>query len=164
MPVQVISPNEHPEFTHPVIFLAGPIQGAPDWHTEAIDWFQKHAADLTIATPKRIHFDQKVSYEEQVDWETRYLNQAALTGVVLFWLAREQNHSCERPFAQTTRFELGEWKAKHEQTGCSMVLGIDEGFSNTRYFHRRFGQDCPKVPICQTLEETCAKALELIID
>ncbi|WFB36351.1 nucleoside 2-deoxyribosyltransferase domain-containing protein [Kiritimatiellota bacterium B12222] len=162
MPFQVISPPEHPEHAHPVIFLAGPIQGAPDWHAEAIAWFQKHTPEVTIATPKRINLDRKVTYAEQVDWETQYLNQAAQTGVVLFWLAKEQNHSCARPYAQTTRFELGEWKAKHEQSGCKMVLGIDEGFSNSRYFHRRFGQDCPRVPICNTLEETCAKANALL--
>lgn len=95
-------------------------------------------------------------------WETQYLNRAAKNGVILFYLAKEEKHFCERAYAQTSRFELGEWKAKHEHTGCNVVVGIEDGFSNARYIRLRLSQDCKNIPICSSLEETCDKAIENI--
>jgi len=77
-------------------------------------------------------------------------------------LANETTHSCERAYAQTTRFELAEWKVRHERDGVKLVVGIDENFSNARYTRRRFSQACPNVPLTDTLEETCAAAIRLI--
>jgi hypothetical protein len=101
-------------------------------------------------------------YDKQVDWETHYLTQAGRSGAILFWLAREMHHRCDRAYAQTSRFELGEWKARHERDNVRIVVGIEEGFSNARYIRRRFTQDCPRVTICQTLAETCQASVEAI--
>ncbi len=96
-----------------------------------------------------------------VDWETFHLRNAGWNGVVLFWLAKEFEHDCKRAYAQTSRFELGEWKVIHERDGSNLVVGIEEGFTGDRYIKRRLPQDCPEVPILSTLEETCEKAVEL---
>ncbi len=98
-------------------------------------------------------------YNEQVDWETYYLRRAAKQGVVLFWLAKEFRHTCDRAYAQTTRFELGEWKVRHERDGTKLVVGIEQGFTNAKYIKRRLSQDCKDVPLCSTLEETCKSAI-----
>jgi hypothetical protein len=158
-----------PNYTHiegPLLFLAGPIQGAPRWQDRALDFLHGFSPDLTIASPRRI-LDRSVNperipYNEQVDWESHHLRRAAVNGAILFWLAKEFEHQCDRAFAQTSRFELGEWKMRHERDGVKLIVGVEEGFTNERYIRRRLSQDCPDIRICQTLEETCAEAISKI--
>ena len=152
----------------PLIFLAGPITGAYDWQSQAIDIIQETAPDLYIASPRRKTsfrdypegFRIKM-FNEQVDWETYHLNQAAENGSILFWLAKEFEHSCDSAYAQTTRWELAEWKVKHERDGARLALGIEDGFSGRRYIKRRIMQDSPGIRIHSTLEDTCNEAIGL---
>jgi hypothetical protein len=90
-----------------------------------------------------------------------YLRRAAKEGVILFWLAKEDEHVCHRAYAQTSRFEIGEWKERHCRDGSHIVVGIEPGFTGGRYIRRRFGQDCPDVHIAESLEDTCRKAIEI---
>jgi hypothetical protein len=150
------------ENKQPVIFLAGPIQGAADWQRDAINLIHDAKQDVTIASPRRDYLPGTFDYSEQVDWETHHLGRAAENGAILFWLAKEQEHNPERAYAQTTRAELFEWKVKHERDGAKMVIGIEEGFTGAKYVKHRFSQDCPDVSVVNTLEDTCAKAVELI--
>ena len=160
--MKVIYPPENYDSGKKIIFLAGPIQGSRDWQKDAIDIISKSKVDVDIANPRREYLNDEFVYEAQVDWETKFLNKAGENGVILFWLAKEEKHYCERPHAQTTRFELAEWKVKHQLLGRNIVLGIEEGFTNKRYITRRFTQDCPSIKICNTLEETCEEAISLI--
>lgn len=163
----------------PVVFLAGPIVwGEREWHDRAAATIAALAPGVHVASPRR---DRTISaqlwnpredergaefpeaaYNEQQDWETQSLRRAAHHGVVMFWLAREVEHRCERPHAQTTRFELGEWKERHARDGVNLVVGIEPGFTGARYVLRRFAQDCPRVPVCATLEDTCRAAVDLV--
>ena len=86
-------------------------------------------------------------FVEQVDWETCYLNKAAQNGAILFWLAKETSHHPERAYAQTTRFELAEWKTKYKQNKINLLVGIEPKFPGERYIRHRFGQDCPEIHI-----------------
>lgn len=148
-----------------IVFLAGPIQGARDWQSDAYQYIKELAKEknienrITVANPRRIYLDKEFIYEKQVDWETEYLNKASKNGVILFWLEKEKIHYCERPFAQTTRFELAEWKVKHQIMKANIVLGIDNEFTNKRYITRRFNQDCPDIRICDSLYDTCKEAI-----
>jgi hypothetical protein len=146
----------------PLIFLAGPIQGAPDWQAEAILWFNAEAPDLTVASPRREYPPEEFDYAAQVDWETHHLRLAAERGVILFWLAREAVSVPGRSYAQTSRFELAEWKVRHERDGVRLVVGLEDGFSGARYIRHRFGRDCPAVPLVPSLEQACRAAAELI--
>ena len=181
--MKVIYPSEKVQKEDIIIFLAGPIQGARNWQKEASEIIEKLAKEnnildkITIASPRWEHLSNKVDYETQVDWETEYLNKASKTGVILFWLEKEQEHYCDRAYAQTTRFELAEWKAyaqttrfelaewkvKHQLLEAKIVLGIDEKFTNRRYITRRFSQDCPDVNICMSLEDTCKEAIDVVV-
>lgn len=149
----------------PLIFLAGPIQGSYKWQEKAIQIISKIAPEVYIANPRReIDLDKEFSpemYNEQVDWETYHLRKAGEKGAILFWLAKETKHLCERSYAQTSRFELGEWKTRHEKDGANLIIGIEEGFTGAKYIRRRLAQDCPKIMICPTLEETCKEAIRL---
>jgi len=156
---KVLIPPQIVKLTEPSIFLAGPIQGAPDWQAEAIKIIHSLNPKIIIASPRRQYLDGEFVYEDQVDWETSHLRQAAHNGVILFWLAQEAEHFPERSYAQTSRFELGEWKIKHQKQGVKLVIGIENGFSNARYIKRRFAQDCPKLKIYQSLGATCREAV-----
>ncbi|MBI2666949.1 hypothetical protein HYX13_05025 [Candidatus Woesearchaeota archaeon] len=167
---EIIIAPEYKEITGPLIFLAGPIQGAEDWQSRAVGYLQQVASEPHIASPRRPlkhegEFPEQM-YAAQVDWETHYLRRAASQkedekGVILFWLAKEIGHSCNHAHGQTTRFELAEWKMHHEKEGTQLVVGIEEGFTGARYICRRFDQDCPEVPILSTLEETCERAAKM---
>ncbi len=144
-----------------VIFLAGPIQGAPDWQATAAAMIHDADSSIVIASPRKEYAEGDFVYEKQVDWETHYLARAAQNGVILFWLATQTVETPGRSYAQTTRFELGEWKSKHEAGEAKMTVGIEEQFGNKRYISRRFAQDCPEVPILSSLQATCASAVKL---
>jgi Nucleoside 2-deoxyribosyltransferase like len=146
----------------PVIFLAGPIQGTGDWQSEASRLIHARSPGVIVASPRRAYLPGEFDYGKQVDWETHHLHRAAQNGAILFWLAREEEHLPSRAYAQTSRFELAEWKLRHERDGVKIVIGIEEGFSGERYIRRRFSQDCPEVPILTTLLETCERVLEAI--
>jgi hypothetical protein len=145
----------------PLLFLAGPIQGAPDWQAEALAWFQAHAPNLAVASPRRQYPPGVFEYTAQVDWETYHLQRAAQRGVILFWLPREAVNVPGRCYGQTSRFELAEWKVRHERDGVRLVVGVEEGFSGARYIRHRFSQDCPAVPLVASLEAACRAAVKL---
>lgn len=159
---RILIPPTYSELVGPVVFLAGPIQGAPLWQPDAAKLLHELMPELHVASPRRERTLDPVGYDEQVDWETHHLRRAATDGVVLFWLAREATHTCDRAYAQTTRFELAEWKVRHERDGAKLVVGIDDGFTGAKYIRRRFAQDCPAVPVCASLPETCAAAVQLL--
>lgn len=37
----------------PLVFLAGPIQGAPRWQVDAVRWFTEHAPLISVTSPRR---------------------------------------------------------------------------------------------------------------
>lgn len=153
-------PTEYIEsdLTKPVIFVAGPIQGAPDWQDLAIEILRSQDPDVVIASPRREYLPGTFNYDEQVDWETYHLQRASQNGAIMFWLPREVEHDPQRAYAQTTRAELFEWKNRVTK----LVIGIEKGFSGERYIRRRFSQDRPDVPILDSLEETCLATLSLL--
>lgn len=158
----LLQPPEIVDVDRPVIFLAGPIQGAPDWQSVAARRIHELDASIAVASPRKDYAEGSFIYEKQVDWETHLLRRAGKAGVVAFWLAKQAVATPGRAYAQTTRFELGEWKLRHEGQGSRITLGIEDGFGNERYIRRRFGQDCPGVKIAETLDEMCRNAVELV--
>lgn len=79
----------------------------------------------------------------------------------MFWLAKQTVETPGRSYAQTSRFELAEWKERATRNETRLVVGIEPGFGNERYIRRRFSQDCPSVAVLGSLEETCRRAVEL---
>ena len=145
----------------PVIFLAGPIQGAPIWQPEAARLIHQQM-NVVVASPRKEYKTGTFVREKQIDWETHFLRKAAQSGVIMFWLAKQTEETPGRSYAQTSRFELGEAKIKHEKDGINLVVGIEPGFGNERYIRRRLGQDCPDVPILDNLPDTVDAVLELV--
>lgn len=157
----VLQPPEIVEIDGRTIFLAGPIQGTSDWQTVATKKIHDIDPGIVVASPRKDYPKGDFVYEKQVDWETHYLRVAANIGVIAFWLARQTVDTPGRAYAQTSRFELGEWKMKHKTEGARLIIGIEEGFGNARYIRRRFGQDCPDVEIVDDLDSMCRSAVNL---
>jgi hypothetical protein len=158
----LLQPPEVVETDGPVIFLAGPIQGAPHWQTEAASKIHNIDSTVIVASPRKDYPEGTFVYEKQVDWETHFLRKAGRLGVVAFWLANQTVETPGRAYAQTSRFELAEWKMRHEYEGIKLTIGIEEGFGNARYIKRRFSQDCPDIKIADDLEAMCQNAVELV--
>jgi len=144
--------------SQPIIFLAGPIQGTDDWQKQAVQYFKTRLPNnsnainhLIIANPRCPTWHHHFS--EQVDWESHYLNLAAQQGVIIFWLAKETTHMCERAYAQTTRFELAEWVTKNPS---AVVLGIEDGFPGAKYIRHRLNT----LNIYANLTEVCDAAIK----
>ncbi len=162
----IVSP-EYVDIEGLLIFLAGPIQGADDWQMDAAGIIHRIDPNINIANPRRAsaHYVKgdfaPELYNEQVDWETYHLRRAAKKGCIMFWLAAEAQHNCERAYAQTTRFELAESKMHHQADGTPLAVGIQFGYTGAKYIRRRFAQDCPDIILRPTLEETCADAVRL---
>lgn len=151
----------------PFIFLAGPIQGADDWQSEAIELIHGMSDAVHVASPRRSgtragEFTEEM-YHEQVDWEHDFLSRTMEHGVVLFWLAREAEHDCDRAYAQTTRFELGEAATLHRVLGANVVVGFEEGFTNARYLRRTIAKKMPDIPQFDSLDATCRAAVDMAI-
>ena len=89
MTKELIQPPGYKDLIGPVIFLGGPIQGAPNWQGEATLNIHNLNPDIAVASPRKDYAPGEFVYEAQVDWETHYLNRAAEWGAVLFWLAKE---------------------------------------------------------------------------
>lgn len=140
----------------PLVYLNGPIQGAENWQQQAITILGELAPDLHVASPRATAF--KGGSEAQLQWEQTFLQRADL---VLFWLARERHHQCNRTYAAQVRFELGEWVAKAGSHRAQLVVGFERGFAGASYLQRRITLAYPSIPVCRTLRQTCSAAAEL---
>lgn len=146
----------------PIVYLAGPIQGAVNWHLDAIDYLADRTPDLHVACPRARNF--RGGPEPHLAWERAYARRAARDGVILCWLARETAHRCNRAYAAQARFELGDWAARAQRGELRLVVGVERGFTGGPYLARRFALDYPQVPVCRSLRQTCAAAAELVTD
>lgn len=162
-PAEIVLPS-----TGELYFLAGPIQGAPDWQKEAITFCDQIGSidpnidSLEIANPRRDYLDGQFDYDAQVEWEQRYLRRAATYGGIIFWLAR-QDHSLPyekgRPYAQTTRFEFGRslgWR-DFDPT-IRVVIGMEPGYKGSERYYKKCAAE-QGLKIYSDLGETCAALL-----
>jgi len=155
----IVHSPDYPDIDGPLVFLAGPIFGAPDWQPGAERLFHAQRPDLWLANPRPT---LTTDDDRQIDWESHHLSRAGDEGVVFFWCPNEETHDCSRPYGQTTRFELGEWVARSKAAGSNLVLGVEPGFSNAYYFRRRLARDLPHAPVRDTLEATVEATLGLL--
>lgn len=143
----------------PSVFLAGPTpergSGVPSWRPAAVaelaaQWTGPGA--LTVVSPESRHGIRAERYEDQVDFETAARAAAA---AILFWIPRDM----ARLPGMTTNVEFG----LDVSTGRA-VLGAPQDCPDPGrnryliYVAGRFG-----VPVRQTLPDTVAAALDLLL-
>lgn len=130
------------------VFLAGPIQGAPNWQHSIED-----ADNITFLSPRRTSYDN-FNYSEQVSWERDHLLSA---DIVVFWIPKPIEKIEGRDYAQTTRTEFGEYLAR----GKKVIFGCYEGFSGERYFQTKLTEyGCGEV--LHSLEEVISAVKEQV--
>jgi calcineurin-like phosphoesterase family protein len=142
-----------------IIFLMGPIQGATEWHEKTIKkietLFENRSENIIIASPKRLEKTKDFDYNEQVDWESYYLEKASKNGVIFCWLANENEKIKGRTYAQTTRFELGEWWTKSQMD--NILIGADSNFDGIRYIEYKFKSKFNNFKIYDNLDDMISK-------
>ena len=116
-----------------IVFLGGPIKGAPDWQSQAINDLAD--LDIYVANPRREKVEN-FNLDLQIAWESKFL---AAADIILFWIPPKQEDIAGREYAQTSRFELGEWAAKtnYNQGNKKLVVGIDDAFFGKSYIQLR---------------------------
>lgn len=144
----------------PLVFLAGPIQGSPDWQTPTAESLTRWSINAHTASPRRPEESNDVfSYAEQVEWELRHLRRARSLGVICFWFAA-QDHSLTyeqgRSYAQTTRIEIGRIFGWYDEKPFPAVIGFDpeytpNGGGSERYV--RWSAEELGIPVYNSLED-----------
>jgi hypothetical protein len=160
MPVQILRAPVYEPIPErdPLLFLAGPIQGANDWQAEVIDHISSEwdsELQLHIASPRRIEEPGSFNYSEQVRWERHHLFRAMKFGAVAFWLARqdpELPYKVGRAYAQTTRFEFGmAYAAARLGHEPHISLGMEEGYKGSEKYYNDCAEELA-LPIYVSLE------------
>lgn len=135
------------------VFLAGPIQGAPEWQSQLPE-----LENVVWLSPRREKYPvENFNYDGQVEWETNTIRSA---NIVLFWIPEEDMSIAGRSYAQTTRFELGENLAR----GKRIIIGVNDKFPGRRYFEYKAEKyNVIGNQVFHTLEE-CIEALKSYIE
>ena len=135
------------------VFLAGPIQGAPNWQHSIENLFVngQQNGNVVFLSPRRLSYDS-FNYEEQVLWEKKYM---ALADVILFWIPEEIENVEGRSYAQTTRTEFGEYLAR----GKEIIFGAYKEFPGLRYFESKLKQYYGDTYKIHSSLEDCLKEL-----
>jgi len=120
---------------HSLVFLAGPIQGSPDWQTPTAEELLHHLPDVHVASPRRIaESHDEFDYNEQVLWELNHIRRANKLGVVSFWFAARDftlPYEEGRSYAKTTRNEVNRAFGWYDYKPFPLVLGFDPNYTPT---------------------------------
>lgn len=161
----------------PFFFLAGPVRGGDYWQTKCCEEIKKHIPNFYAALPCRypendpllafrVNGDEN-HFDRQLTWERHYLDIAASTGCLIFWLPRESKTNRRvdgYPYAMDTRGELGEWRGRLiYDPKIRIVIGADPCFPGINQIQRNFNfATKSEFPIYDTLEKTVAAAINKV--
>lgn len=114
----ITPPHEFINHDLPTVFLAGPVQGAPDWQTDMARKLLRSGFAMNVASPRRTEDDMaNFDIEAQINWEQDHIKQAIHLGVVVInFVAQDFSipYPDGRSYSQTTRWEAG-----------GAILGLD---------------------------------------
>lgn len=153
----VYAREPYPDVVERMIFLAGPTprdRHVASWRPQALQWLRQSpigsSSKTVIVVPEEPQggMQGEFGYGDQVDWETRGLERC---DVIVFWVPRK---APDMP-AFTTNDEWGRWKRSGK---CVWGNPSDaEKCSYQRFFARKLGVD-----VCDTMEETLQKAIDMV--
>jgi hypothetical protein len=167
----LIEPNDfHRVSGSPVIFLAGPIHGAPRWQEAAFRMIAERAPDVLVASPRRMRSPELYRYRltpgverfhRQRAWERHYMEMAATRGAILFWLPGALHTTEEMVYGATTRYELGLWTARaHADSSLGLEIGSDGEFPTIHTIAYDLEMELPERKLHATLGQTIDAAVE----
>ena len=150
--MQVVYTGQTPPITmKKSLFLAGPSPRNFDhlnWRTDALKILEDLGYDEVVFVPLPEDGQWPEQYEDQVDWETKYLHMA---DQIVFWVPRD----LDTLPAFTTNVEFGAWC-----TSGKVVLGFPEQAPKMRYLACHAQEQ--GVPVAHDLRETLLFSLERI--
>lgn len=158
----------------PLFFLAGPVRGGGDWQTKCCEVIRMHLANFYAVLPCRypethplVPFrvaGREDFFDRQLTWERHYLDIAATTGCLIFWLPAESKinpRTGDDPYAMDTRGELGEWRGMlRNDPSLRVVVGAEPDFPGLSQIQRNFSfATNSNFPVFKTLKETVRTAV-----
>ena len=154
----------------PVIFLAGPIHGAPPWQPHAFDLIRELDGTMIVVTPRRFHSPDHYRYRttstlqtfhRQRAWERHYMDMASQRGCVLFWLPGPAGPLDGMVYGATTRYEMGLWSSRfaHDST-VGLCVGTDGAFPTVHTIAYDLEHEMAGRTVHTTLEDTVRAAVE----
>lgn len=157
----------------PLTFLAGPVQGAPDWQNPLAHQLLEARTGIAIASPRRSPVDQLAfDANEQVAWELRTRERTRKFGVTAFWWAAQDltddSYPVGRAYAQTSRIEFGEaigWL--HYEPDLPLVVGFDPEYTNAGGGSEGYMRKVLKhygVKVCDSIDELAEEILNKMPD
>ena len=160
MGIILISPHEE-NLSGPVVFLAGPIQGAPDWQGDAIAELSKNQS-IDIISPRAAR-DERVEMTDeeivsQAKWQATYIQKTITDGVFLCFFPKAIEENAQ--YAQESLLLLGTIIAKVQTQ--SVFVGIEEGFANRHAIVSLLMSHYPSLVIYTTLQSLCDGVLRYI--
>lgn len=109
------------------------------------------AYDQTVASSEKLSDKIAKGYIEEIH---RGILRQIQTGCF--------NFDCGRAYAQTTRFELAEAMECTKKYNKTLIVGIEEGFSGSRYIKYTLNKKCPNAYILSSLEDCCKQVIRSI--
>jgi len=140
------------------VFLAGPIQGAPNWQGEIGGVFDIKNVEWISPRRENDQLTEETYGVGQMEWETAALDYA---DIILVWIPEPAENVPGRSYAQTTRFEVAENLAK----GKKMIIGTYRKFPGRNYFEYKVSKYDNIIgdTICSSLDE-CIDLLKKYIN
>lgn len=159
----VYTNEEMPETLTKSIFLAGPSlrpgqeEEMTSWRKGALKYLEDSGFTGTVFVPENRDgkFEKDFSYDNQVEWEEKYLNVA---DCIVFWVPRDLSRDSQGNLklgALTTNVEWGTWASSGK-----VVFGAPKDADKVTYL--QYYADKYNVPSADSLEETLDHALEML--
>ena len=155
----VYTGDEAPEKFTKSIFLAGPTprnkEEVESWRPDALKILEDKGYDGVVFVPEDKDREFKKDYDDQIEWEERYLNMA---DCIVFWVPRDLSlDSTDFPkmAAFTTNVEWGTWASSGK-----VIFGAPEDAEKVSYL-KHYAEKF-NVPIGDTLTETLELAMEKV--
>jgi len=149
------APIKLPEDT-PLVFLEGPVQGAPDWQTPFAHRLLEAFPDIAVASPRALAYHQDNfasanpevrtrTSERQVAYELLARRLAFRYGAIAMWYAAQDPtipYPEGRAYGKTTEKEDSEvWGAMVWQPDYPFIVGVDPNYNasaaNSRGYIKR---------------------------
>jgi len=141
------------------IFLAGPTprnkEEVESWRPDALKILEDKGYDGVVFVPEDKDREFKKDYDDQIEWEERYLNMA---DCIVFWVPRDlslDSTGFPRMAAFTTNVEWGTWASSGK-----VVFGAPEDAEKVSYL-KHYAEKY-NVPTGDTLTETLELAMERV--
>lgn len=157
----VYAGEEMPEKFTKSIFLAGPTprnkEEQESWRPDALSILEDKGYDGVVFVPEPRNGEFKHSYDDQVEWEEKYLNVA---DCIVFWVPRDiepDSKGYPKMAAFTTNVEFGVW-----QSSGKIVFGAPPKATKNGYL--KYYAEKYNVPVADSLVETLDDALEMLGD